>query len=260
MSTTYIKGDNIVFTSNSGNDITIKAENGKKLIFENVQVTKTDVIQATNFVGQIVGFPNIEFSGGFLPCVGQACSKADYPLLHAKLGGQFGETTETFSLPDYSGSGAAFNYSMFAGFPVSGIAPLTEVNYSFTGAGTTLGNRFFGLTRTFVSGSETLITFLSNDSFRLPSSTVGRTFYLDLEYTGTAQVTSTPLVKTGMGINVTNIEGGPEGSSTTTFSVSYIFVQTAADAVFEFRTPNPPDSYFPIIPLNSTGTIKLSID
>lgn len=260
MSTTYIRGDNIVFTNNSGNDITIKAANGKKLILENVEVATTNVIQATNFIGQVASFPMVESSGGFLPCEGQTCSKADYPLLYAKLGGTYGETAETFTIPDYTTASAVFEYSIFAGLPVSGISYGTEVVYSFTGGGSTQGNRFFGNSRTYVSGDQTILTFLGNDSFRLPSTTVGRKFFLEIQYLdGSEEETSLPLVKTGQGVDVLNASGDPEGVESIFYLTSYEFVQTAADATFEFRTPNPPDSYFPVVPINSSGTIKLTI-
>lgn len=259
MSTTYIRGDNIVFTNNSGNDITIKAAGGKKLILENVEVATTNILQATNFIGQIASFPTVESSGGFLPCDGSVCSKVDYPLLYAKIGGTFGETTETFTLPDYTSESPVFDYSIFAGLPVSGIAYGTEVNYSFVFGGSTNGNRFFGNARTYVSGDQTLMTFLGNDTFRLPTSTVGRKFFLEVNYLGSSATTSLPLVKTDLGIDVLNASGDPEGIATTVYSTIYEFIQTDSDAIFEFRGPVPPSPYYPVTPYNSTGTIKLKI-
>ncbi len=42
-------------------------------------------------------------AGGWLPCDGSSVAKTDYPSLYAVLGGTYGETTDTFTLPDLRG-------------------------------------------------------------------------------------------------------------------------------------------------------------
>lgn len=64
------------------------------------QTKVTGLVQDTDDIGSIMLFASDNIPASYLICNGQALSKEDYPELYSVIGGVFGETADTFNLPD----------------------------------------------------------------------------------------------------------------------------------------------------------------